>query len=202
MNAEKRTRRDFLKIVGASTTAPGLPWAAGVANARLLNVNERHGDMLKIATAADFCGTRWQVNAVMIPVPGGPSFMMPVARVMSLYRHHTGRDAIKVENHPDALDVTASITGSKVFLHVVNTERTRSVDATLAVAGKKITGGRVFTLTADPIFEVFEHRPDLLEPVETPLPANGRWTFPAASVCAVELDVSNLKEGSQNEAKG
>ena len=42
-----------------------------VANARLLNVHERHGDKLKIATLADFCGTRWQVNAIMIPVPGG-----------------------------------------------------------------------------------------------------------------------------------
>jgi len=35
-------------------------WAAGVANARALNVLERHGDILKIATLADFCGTRWQ----------------------------------------------------------------------------------------------------------------------------------------------
>jgi hypothetical protein len=34
---------------------------------------------LKIATLADFCGTRWQVNAVMIPTPGGKSYMMPVA---------------------------------------------------------------------------------------------------------------------------
>jgi hypothetical protein len=32
-------------------------WAAGVANARLLNVHERNGDILKIATLADFCGT-------------------------------------------------------------------------------------------------------------------------------------------------
>ena len=44
-------------------------WATGVAYARILNNHQRHGDLLKIATAADFCGTRWQVNAVMIPVP-------------------------------------------------------------------------------------------------------------------------------------
>ena len=37
--------------------------------ARLLNVHTRHGDVLKIATAADFCGNRWQVNAIMIPTP-------------------------------------------------------------------------------------------------------------------------------------
>jgi alpha-N-arabinofuranosidase len=33
-------------------------WAAGVANARTLNVHQRNGDLLKIATLADFCGTR------------------------------------------------------------------------------------------------------------------------------------------------
>ncbi|MHC4799767.1 MAG: alpha-L-arabinofuranosidase C-terminal domain-containing protein, partial [Planctomycetota bacterium] len=91
-------------------------WAAGVANARLLNVHERHGDVLKIATLADFCGTRWQVNAIMIPVPGGQSFMMPVAMVMSLYRRHTGKQAIEVGSTPQYLDVTASKTDNRVFL--------------------------------------------------------------------------------------
>lgn len=169
-------------------------WAAGVAYARLANVNERHGDRLKIATLADFCGTRWQVNAVMIPVPGGKSFMMPVARVMCLYRHHTGENAIQVTSSPDALDVTASLTGDRVYLHVVNTERTHSVDATLNVAGKKVTSGRVFTLATDPEFEVFEHRDDVLEPIEKPLPASSRWTFPAASVSAVEFGVQDATE--------
>ncbi|MGD8452796.1 MAG: alpha-L-arabinofuranosidase C-terminal domain-containing protein [Phycisphaerae bacterium] len=164
-------------------------WAAGVANARLANCHERHGDKLKIATLADFCGTRWQVNAVMIPVPGGRSFMMPVARVMCLYRHHSGEQAVDVTGHPDELDVTASITGDRVFLHVVNTARTRDVSATLQIAGRKITGGRAFTLAADPEFEVYEHRDDVLEPVEKPVPASGDWTFPAASVTAVELDL-------------
>lgn len=46
-------------------------WAAGVSYARIMNLHERNGDVLKIATMADFCGTRWQVNALMIPVPTG-----------------------------------------------------------------------------------------------------------------------------------
>jgi hypothetical protein len=169
-------------------------WAAGVAYARMANVHERYGDKLKIATLADFCGTRWQVNAVMIPVPGGHSFMMPVARIMSLYRHHQGEHAVDVTNTPDGLDVTASITGDRVYLHVVNTQRTESVAATLAVQGKTIKGGRAFTLAGDPEFEVFEHRPDILHPVEKALPASGQWTFPPASVSAVELDVHDAKE--------
>ncbi len=164
-------------------------WAAGVANARVLNAQARHGDILKIATLADFCGTRWQTNAIMIPVPTGRPFMMPVARVMSLFRHHSGEETVDVKQVPDSLDVTASRTGKRVFLHVVNTLRTRSVDAELRVQGAVIASGRVFTLAADPEFEVFEHRPDMLEPVEERLPESGHWTFPAASVSAVELDL-------------
>jgi alpha-N-arabinofuranosidase len=164
-------------------------WAAGVANARLLNVHERHGDRLKIATLADFCGTRWQVNAVMIPVPGGKSYMMPVALVMSLYRHHTGENAINVSKAPGDLDVTASRSGERIYLHVVNTSRERSTSAQLGVEGMRIVSGRVFELAADPEFEVIETQSDEIQPREKSLPDNCHWTFPPASVSAVELDV-------------
>jgi alpha-N-arabinofuranosidase len=164
-------------------------WAAGIANARLLNVHERHGDKLKIATLADFCGTRWQVNAIMIPVPGGKSFMMPVAMVMSLYRHHTGKKAIGIETSPGDLDVTASRTADRVYLHVVNTRRDRSITAQLTVKGMKIVSGRIFEMVGDPEYEVIQTQPEETVPVEKKLPANGRWTFPSASVSAVELNV-------------
>lgn len=164
-------------------------WAAGVANARMLNVQARHGDILKIATLADFCGTRWQVNAIMIPVPGGRSFMMPVARVMSLFRHHQGRQGAAVVSCPDGLDVAASVTGDRVFLHVVNTERARGLDAVLRVDGRSVAGGKVFTLAADPQYEVLADEEGVLQPVESALPAGGRWTFPAASVAAVEIEL-------------
>ena len=164
-------------------------WAAGVANARLLNVHERHGDKLKIATLADFCGTRWQVNAIMIPVPGGKSFMMPVAMVMSLYQHHTGKKAVHIETSPGDLDVTASRTADRVYLHVVNTRRDRPITAQLAVKGRKIVSGRIFEMAGNPEYEVIQTQPEETVPVEKKLPANGRWTFPSASVSAVELDI-------------
>ncbi|HUT89005.1 MAG TPA: alpha-L-arabinofuranosidase C-terminal domain-containing protein [Thermoguttaceae bacterium] len=164
-------------------------WAAGVANARLLNVHERHGERLKIATLADFCGTRWQVNAVMIPVPRGKAFLMPVAMVMCLYRHHTGEQAVGVSHVPDGLDVTASRTGDRVYLHVVNTSRDRSAAAQLAVDGMTITSGRVFEMAGDPEYEVIQTRPNEIVAVEKKLPADARWAFPPASVSAVELDV-------------
>jgi hypothetical protein len=154
----------------------------------MLNVHERHGDKLKIATLADFCGTRWQVNAIMIPVPGGKSYMMPVAIVMSLYRHHTGSKAVHVTAAPDGLDVTASRTLDRIFLHVVNTNRERSVTAKLLINGMKIRTGRIFELAANPEFEVIQTQSDRIVPVKKDLPDNGLWTFPPASVSAVELD--------------
>ena len=48
----------------------------------------------------------------MIPVPGGRSFLMPVAMMMSLYRRHTGTKNIAVVRAPDGLDVAASRTGT------------------------------------------------------------------------------------------
>jgi hypothetical protein len=56
-------------------------WAAGVADARVMHIYERNSDLIKIATLADFCGNRWQVNALMIPTPNyRKTYMMPVAR--------------------------------------------------------------------------------------------------------------------------
>ena len=168
-------------------------WAAGVANARALNVLERNGDILKIATLADFCGTRWQVNAVMIPTPRGTSYMMPVARVMSLYRKHSGRSALDVCSSPNGLDITASRTGKRIFLHVVNTDRTRAVSATLRVTGMSIVGGGIFEIADDPAREVSETEPQLFSPAQYSLPENCEWTFPAASVTAVELKVRDSR---------
>jgi alpha-N-arabinofuranosidase len=164
-------------------------WAAGVAYATVLNLHERHGDVLKIATLADFCGTRWQNNAVIIPVPAGPPFMMPVAMAMSLYRRHTGDKAVAVTGCPEGLDVVASRTGGKLFLHVVNTNRTRSAEARFNVEDMKVASGRVFWFALDPEFEIFEHRPEHTIPQQIDLQPGQTWVFPPASVSAVELTV-------------
>ncbi len=162
-------------------------WAAGVANARLLNVHERYGERLKIATLADFCGTRWQVNAIMIPVPRGKAFMMPVAQVMSLYRHHTGERAVKVTGVPEGLDVTASRTGNRIFIHAVNTKRTESVAARLAIGGSEIKSGKVFQLAGEPEAEVIQTNPNAIKHTEIKLPNGELWSFPPASVSAIEV---------------
>ena len=168
-------------------------WAAGVSYARMLNVHQRYGDVLKIATSADFCGTRWNVNAVMLPVPGNRgAYMMPVARVMCLYRHHAGQQRVDVTRSADGLDVVASRSGGRLFIHVVNTQRTKSIATKIAVAGAQVAGGRVFQIAVEPEQEITQFNPDLLEPVEKKLSADAAWTFPAASVTAIEIETEGL----------
>ena len=125
----------------------------------------------------------------MIPVPGGQAYLMPVARVMRLFRHHIGSHAVSLAQMPDGLDVVASRLGQKLFLHVVNTQRTRSVRAQLGVADARITRGRVFQIADDPTVEVSPlNSAAVMQTAEKPLPQDGVWEFPAASVSAVEVD--------------
>jgi alpha-L-arabinofuranosidase len=165
-------------------------WAAGVSYGRILNNHQRHGDVLKIATAADFCGTRWQVNAVMIPVPHGKSYLMPVARVMKLYRHHIGREAIDVKQVPSDLDVVASRTDNRLFLHVVNTRRDRVANAKLNLGDARIRKATAYQIADEPMIEVSDlNSGDVMQIKERELQADGAWEFPAASVSAIDVDV-------------
>lgn len=162
-------------------------WAAGVSYARMMNLHERHGDILKIATLADFCGTRWQVNAIMIPVPNGKSFMMPVAKIMSLYRHHTGKEYLEVSNTPEGLDITASRTGNTIYLHVVNINRNSAIKTSVNIDGMSIQSGKAFQLCTDPEFEIMSYSNDPIVSKEKVLTPNELIEFPAASVTVLEL---------------
>ncbi len=164
-----------------------LTWAAGVANARVLNVYERNGDLLKIATLADLAGTRWTNNAIMIPVPEGDSYLLPVGRVMSLFGRHRGKEAVAVVEAPKDLDVAASRSGDRLFLHVVNTNRAGAIPAQLRVLGMRVCSGTVHQIATDPMAEVEPATEPGFEPTVHALPADGRWRFPAASVTAIEI---------------
>jgi len=169
-------------------------WAAGVSYARVLHTQQRHGDVLKIATAADFCGTRWQNNAVIIPTPKGSNraYLQPVARVMQLYRHHVGTRALSVGGAPDGLDVVASRRDDTVYVHVANTARTRSIAASIRIGGSPPKNGRVFEIAADPSVEVsYLNADEVMNTVTKPFAASGVWEFPAASVSALELTIGS-----------
>ncbi len=180
-----------LSLVPANANPILTEWLAAVYHARSLNIYQRHGARLKIATAADFAGTRWTVNAVMIPVPRGKSYLTPAGSIMRLFKRHNGDQGVTVKSAPAGLDIAASRAGSRVFLHVANVEYARAVEASFAVDGMTILGGRVHAIAPTDLREsVSQDQPDVFRPVESELPPGPvvRWRFPAGCVAAVELD--------------
>jgi alpha-L-arabinofuranosidase len=167
-----------------------MEWLSAIYHARSMNIYQRHGAKVKIATAADFCGTRWTVNAVMMQTPKGVSYLTPVGSVMRLFGRHNGKQGVAVKSAPSTLDVAASRTGNRVWLHVANLDFRDSVETALAVEGSRIASGRVFEIAPeDPRAAVSQDEPDLFRPRERTLGGGPvfRWRFPARSVSAVEL---------------
>ncbi len=167
-------------------------WLSSVYHARSLNIYQRHGANVKIATAADFQGNRWTVNAVMLQTPRGVTYPLPVGSIARLFKRHNGKHGIGVTTTPSGLDIAASRTENRVFLHVASMEYRRPVEATFAVTDRTITGGRVLAIAPDDLRQyVGLDQPDVFKPRETALPAGAspRWSFPAGSVSVVELDL-------------
>ncbi len=166
-------------------------WVSGVYHARSMNIYQRHGARVKIATAADFCGTRWTVNAVMIPVPRGSSYLMPVASVMRLFAKFNGRQGVATSVCPSALDIAASRTGDRFFLHVANLNYSQPVQASFSIQGMRVIEGKVFEIAPANLREyVNQDRPDVFAPREGTVTLPGcSWRFPAGSVGVVELKV-------------
>ena len=166
-------------------------WLSAVYHARSLNIYQRHGARVKIATAADFQGNRWTVNAVMLQTPRGVSYLMPVGAIARLFRKVNGTQGIAAKAPSSTLDIAASRTDNRVFLHVVNLDFHNSVVADFDVAGMSIIGGRVHEIApGDPRQAVSQDNPNVFSPRITPLPEREwKWRFAARSVAAVELDV-------------
>jgi hypothetical protein len=168
-------------------------WLSAVYHARSLNIYQRHGARVKVATAADFQGNRWTNTAVMLPTPRGASYLMPVGSIARLFKRHNGTQAVAVKSAPSSLDIAGSRTGGKFYLHVANLEYRKSVVAGFAVPGAKVAAGRVFAIAPEDLRTyVDEDQPEVFKPVEATLPTSPvpQWRFPPGSVCAIELDVA------------
>ena len=165
-------------------------WLSAVYHARSFNIYQRHGANVKMAIAADFEGTRWTVNAVMLQAPRGVSYLMPVASVAQLFKAHEGRQGVRVAAAPSGLDVAATRSGNRIFLHVVNVEYGRSVAAGFTVEGMAVRSATVHWIAPEDLRQyVNSDQPDVFRPTATELKAAGgfAWRFPAGAVAAVEL---------------
>jgi alpha-L-arabinofuranosidase len=165
-------------------------WLSAVYHARSLNIYQRHGARVKIATAADFQGNRWTVNCVMLQTPGRVSYLMPVGSVARLFRRYNGAQGVTARG-PSSLDIAASRTGNRIFLHVANLDYARAVEASFAVTGMTVQSGQVHMIAPEDLrTAVNQDQPDVFRPADHTIPPGPvlRWRFPAGSVSAVELE--------------
>jgi alpha-N-arabinofuranosidase len=166
-------------------------WLSAAYHARSLNIYQRHGAKVKIATAADFQGNRWTNNAVMLQTPGNRSYLMPVGSIARLFKRCNGKQGVAVKSAPSGLDIAASRSGNKVYLHVANLQYRGSIGASFSIQGMKPVAGKVLSIAPDDLRQyVSPDQPEIFKPVETTLSAGAasRWRFPAGSVTAVELE--------------
>ena len=66
---------------------------------------------------------------------------------------------------------------------------------TIAEINDKIASGKVFQIAVEPELEVWPANAHRFAPVTRKLPARAKWTFPPASVSAVELKVAKSPGG-------
>ena len=114
---------------------------------------------------------------------------------MRLNKRHNGKQGVAVKSSPGDLDIAASRTENKIYLHVANMNYSRSTEAAFAIDGLAITGGKVVEIAPEnPRQEISHLNPDVFKPRETVLPAGEhfRWRFPARSVSAVELECKQV----------
>lgn len=177
-------------------------WLSALFHARIMNLYERNADRIRIATLADFCGTRWLVNALMIPVPWTKDhscYLMPAGRVMSLFGANRGDTLVDVSGAPDELDISASQSGGTTYLHVCNTSLSDRYDVTLSVNGRELQSGTVHEIAPGDLgLAIDQDHPRVFDPSISkidPTPStSGRrstshqWSFPPASVSVVVLE--------------
>jgi hypothetical protein len=146
---------------------------------------------VQICTAADFNGSRWTTNALLLQVPSGGSYLLPAGAVMRLFKRYNGKQGIAVKSAPSGLDIAASRDGNKIVLHVANMNYSRSIETTFVCAGLPVTSGKAFEIAPEnPRQEISPRNQKIFDPVEYAIPSAEllRWRFPARSVSAVELN--------------
>ena len=168
-------------------------WGAGLAYARCANILQRHGDVVVIATLADFFGNRWQNNAIMLPTPmwqNNPPYFLPVGTIMALFSSHIGNTALSA-TAPDGVDIAVSRTGDRCFVHAVNLQRHQSHILTFDIDGSSRMPSDIYEISADIMDEVNDMNPDIFAPKKVVPSADGKYILPASGVAVLEFQLEN-----------
>jgi alpha-L-arabinofuranosidase len=152
-------------------------WISGLYHARVMALFERHADIIDISTLADFAGTTWTVNAVMLGSPREVPYLLPVGHIMRLFKRVSGTHVAAATSASGSIEVSASRSDGKVYVHVVNTDIAgdTSIDIDVGSAAKSVVCHRInppldagIDSTALDVFAVTETRESGLTGLSVP----------------------------------
>ncbi|MGD0842736.1 MAG: alpha-L-arabinofuranosidase C-terminal domain-containing protein, partial [Candidatus Acidiferrales bacterium] len=179
-----------------------------VFSAMTLDIFNRHPEKVGMAATAQLVNC---INSLFI-AHGDKFVRTPVFHVFAMYAAHQAGQAVRTNfaspdvNVPAAagaqpatfrgLNGSASIKGKELLLTVVNPDVHTPRDAEIALAGGTVKSCRATTLTSSDMHahNTFDN-PDALKPSLQDLPASAlaaplRYTFPPASVTALEITLA------------
>jgi alpha-L-arabinofuranosidase len=168
-------------------------WISALYHAKILNLYERNADFVEVATLADFEGTSWLVNAVMLGSPREPPFLLPAGHVVRLYKAFGGGSTVDVTVSGTALDVAGSRKGNTLYLHVVNADLEHATKAEISVTGASPSSAFAHEIaptdlntaidtTSLDVFDVAQHTISVDRGTIV-------WSFPKASVTSLEIQL-------------
>jgi len=167
-------------------------WMSGVYHARILTLFERHSDIIDICTLADFAGTSWLVNAVLLGSPREQPYLLPVGHIMRLFRINSGTEGLSAESANDSVVVSASRTGNKIFVHVTNIDIENATTIDIDLGGAKTAGITCHRIAPSDLHAAIDSTNlDVFAVQQSSVAGLSSIHIPKASVSAFVIDVAN-----------
>ena len=160
---------------------------AALYAARLMNVFERHGDLVAMSAVSDLVNG-WPGGIIQAGRQG--VFVTPIYQVNKLYASHLGTERLKTRVDAPALDILASRSadGRTMYLKAVNTDLERTVTARISVFDRSGQLQKIAAAATAVIAAAVDARPPSLarelrrdQATRAPLKNSGAWTRPAAA---------------------
>jgi alpha-L-arabinofuranosidase len=168
-------------------------WISALYHAKVLNLYERNGDFVEVSTLADFEGTSWLVNAVMLGSPREQPYLLPVGHVMRLFKMYGGDSGIASFTDGTTLDIAASRRGDTLYLHVVNTDLESAATAEITVTGAIPRSAYAHEIAPEHVSTAIDTTAlDVFDVTKRSVPVGAdpiRWSFPKASVTSLEIQL-------------
>jgi alpha-N-arabinofuranosidase len=165
-------------------------WISGLFHARTMILYERNADIVDIATLADFVGTTWTVNAMMLGSPREVPYLLPVGHVMRLFRRHSGEQGLSASSSSSSLEVSASRSGNTIYLHLVNTDLDSAASFDLDLDGAKPSAIRCRQIAADVSEGIDSTNLRCFDVIESEVAGPSGIAVPKGAVAVYEIELA------------